>query len=42
MRFIELIEEAYKINNVELLSNTYTTFAFVISLNGNKYAVHIV
>ena len=42
MRFIDLIEEAYKRNNVEVSSNTYTTFAFVISLNGNKYAVHIV
>ena len=42
MRFIDLIEEAYKRNNVEVSSNTYTTFVFVISLNGNKYAVHIV
>lgn len=42
MRFIELIEEAYKKNNIELVGNTYTTFAFVISLNGNKYAVNTV
>lgn len=42
MRFIELIEEAYKKNNIEIVGNTYTTFAFVISLNGNKYAVNTV
>ena len=42
MRFIELIEEAYRRNNIELVDNTYTTFAFVISLNGYKYAVNTV
>ena len=42
MRFIELIEEAYRRNNIEVVDNTYTTFAFVISHNGYKYAVNTV
>lgn len=42
MRLIDLIEEAYRGNNIELVNNTYTTFAFVISLNGIKYAVNTV
>ena len=41
MRFIDLIEEAYKRNYVEVSTKKYTTFKFGIIFNDNIYAVNI-